>query len=217
MAGRTPRNHGRRREGAIIFVTGTGTEVGKTYVTAALARALGNVHTRKPVQSFDVSDTQTDADVLAAATGEDPNTVCLPHRWLGTPMAPVMAADALGLPSFTIADLAREVRVDGTTFVEGAGGLLSPIAHDGDNRSLIEALEPDNVLLVADAGLGTINLVRLCVEALAEPPVVYLNRFDATNDLHTRNADWLRTRESLEVVTDLEALAAHYRELISRR
>ena len=36
-------------------------------------------------------------------------------------------------------------------------------------------------------------------------------RFDATDDLHRRNAAWLRTREGLEVVTDLEALAARLR------
>ena len=64
-------------------------------------------------------------------------------------------------------------------------------------------------MLVADAGLGTINLVRLCVDALAahRGVVVYLNRFDAADDLHRRNRDWLATREGLEVVTDPEALA----------
>jgi dethiobiotin synthetase len=199
---------------SVVVVTGTGTDVGKTYVTAAVAarlRARGReVHARKPVQSFDPGDATTDADVLAAATGETPHAVCPAHRWLPAPMAPPMAAAALGRPPFTIADLARELDLPpgGITFVEGAGGLLSPLADDGDTRALVEACPADRVLLVAGAGLGTINLVRLTVAGLARRRVtVFCNRFDPRSDLHVRNRDWLATREGLEVVTDLEALA----------
>jgi len=190
----------------IVVVTGTGTEVGKTYVTAALARRLG-ARARKPVQSFAKTDATTDADVLAQASGEPPELIC--PRWLPIAVAPPMAAAMLGEPAFTIDDLiaALDIPIDGITLVEGAGGLLSPIANDGDTRALIDRLQPDVVVLVADAGLGTINVVRLCVEAMSAKPIVYLNRFDETNDLHRRNAEWLRTREGLEIVTDLEALA----------
>ncbi len=201
----------------IIAVAGTGTDVGKTFVAAALLRDLRArgvaVRARKPAQSFAAGDTTTDADVLAAATGQDPNDVCPPHRWLPVPMAPPMAAAALGLPPFTMADLTREVTA-GTTrgtplLVETAGGLRSPIADDGDCVALIEALDAALVLLVADAGLGTINSVRLSVGALVpQRIVVYLNRFDARSDLHARNAEWLRAREGLEVVTDIETLTA---------
>jgi dethiobiotin synthetase len=197
----------------ITFVTGTGTEVGKTYVTAALARELKDrgleVHARKPVQSFATTDAHTDADLLAAATGEKPFEVCLEHRWLRTPMAPPIAADALALASFTTADLVAELRVpaSGITLIEGAGGLLSPLASDGDSATLINACLPDTTVLVADAGLGTINLVRLCARVVATPPIVYLNRFDPQNDLHCRNADWLRTRERLDITTNIDALA----------
>ncbi len=55
-------------------------------------------------------------------------------------MAPPMAADMLGLPPFTVAELAREMAQDGvgpaSVFVEGAGGPRSPIASDGDNVDL---------------------------------------------------------------------------------
>jgi len=62
---------------------------------------------------------------------------------------------------------------------------------------------------VADAGLGTINAVRLCATPLARwPLVVALNRYDERDELHRRNAQWLRTREGLDVVTDPEALAS---------
>ena len=62
---------------------------------------------------------------------------------------------------------------------------------------------------VADAALGTINAVKLSLAALgAHPTVVFLNRYDGADDLQRRNLDWLRTREGLEVVVDLEALTS---------
>ena len=205
----------------VIGVAGTGTDIGKTWVTAACAqilRARGRtVAARKPAQSFTEGDT-TDAQVLAAATGEDPHTVCPPHRWYAIPMAPPMAAAALAQPGFTVATLVDETAVPdtGVTFVETAGGLRSPIATDGDCVAYLTALRPAAVLLVADAGLGTINLVRLSVDALpGQRVVVYLNRFDADDDLHTRNAEWLRNVEGLEIVTDPEALADTFVQLLS--
>jgi dethiobiotin synthetase len=201
----------------IIAVAGTGTDVGKTYVAAALLRTLRDrglrVVVRKPVQSFAPGDTSTDAHVLAAATGAEPHDVCPPHRWLPIPMAPPMAADALGLPPFTIADLASEVTAGTTSrtpvLVETAGGVRSPIADDGDCAALIRTLVPNLVVLVADAGLGTINAVRLSRDALWKEGlvVVFLNRYDPDSDLHARNARWLARREGLVVLTDVEALA----------
>jgi len=208
----------------LVAIAGTGTDVGKTYVAAAVLRALrdrgGSVAARKPVQSFAPDDPSTDADVLGLAGGVAATVVCPPHRWLAAPLAPPMAADALGLAPFTVAELAAEVRA-GTAagalvLVETAGGVRSPVAADGDCVALIDALAPALVVLVADAGLGAINLVRLSVDALREHRlVVYLNRFAGGSDLHTRNAQWLRTHEGLDVVNDIEALIARLDRLAS--
>jgi dethiobiotin synthetase len=198
-----------------VVVTGTATDIGKTWFSAAAIPALRSAATaaKKPVQSFAPDGGPTDADVLARATGQDPYDVCPRHRWYPVPVAPPMAADMLGLPPFTVRDLVRELRPfddDAITFVEGVGGPRSPIADDGDTVDLAHELDPDLVVLVADAGLGTVNAVRLGAAALTSwPLVVALNRYDATNDLHVRNAEWLRTREGLDVVTDPEALAVH--------
>ncbi|MEA3019822.1 MAG: glycine C-acetyltransferase, partial [Actinomycetota bacterium] len=142
----------------VVAVAGTGTEVGKTWVTAAAARALRErgrrVAARKPAQSYAASDPPAtrDAAVLAAATGEHPDDVCPPHRSYAMAMAPPMAAAALGRPPITLAELRDELcwtdAVD-VGFVETAGGVRSPIAEDGDNVALIVALAPDAVLLVA--------------------------------------------------------------------
>jgi dethiobiotin synthetase len=200
----------------IVVVTGTGTDVGKTWFTAAtigvLREAGHGVSARKPVQSFAPDDeAPNDAEVLGAATGEAPHTVCPAHRWLPRAMAPPMAADVLETAPFTIAELASEViaglPTDGIVLVESAGGVRSPIASDGDTVTLVNALQPARIILVADAELGTINLVRMSTDALHDHHVtVYLNRFDPDNELHDRNHDWLVTREGLEVVTNPEAL-----------
>jgi dethiobiotin synthetase len=207
----------------IVLVTGTGTEVGKTWVTAVLARRLRErdvrVRAHKPVQSFDPEDARTDAHVLAATTHVTPEDVCPPERWLPMAMAPPIAAALLDRAPFTIADLVAGIpRTPGVVLVEGAGGVRSPLAADGDTVDLARACRPDLVLLVADAGLGTINLVRLSVAALggSSPLLVYLNRFDADDVLHERNAGWLRAREGLEVATDPEALVTRVDALVAR-
>jgi dethiobiotin synthetase len=206
----------------LVLVAGTGTDIGKTWLTARVAAALVargvDVSARKPAQSFAPDDTSTDADVLGAATGEHAEIVCPPARWYPTPMAPPMAADALGRSAFTIADLVTELpddEADGILFVESAGGVRSPIADDGDTAALADALLPALVVLVADAGLGTINAVRSSVDALDRHPTrVFLNRFDAADDLHRRNYDWLVARDGLEVDTDPEALASFLAERV---
>jgi dethiobiotin synthetase len=207
------------RPSLLVVVAGTGTGVGKTWVAAAVAsglRARGlRVEARKPAQSFAPAEAGgTDAEVLAAATGEDPAAVCPRHRWYGAPMAPPMAADALGRPPFTVADLAAEVAASwgaaaSVGLVELAGGPRSPMAADGDGVDLTRALDPDLCVLVADAGLGTINAVRLCTGSLApRPVVVFTNRYDAGEDLHRRNVAWLREIDGVEIVTDVAELTS---------
>lgn len=209
------------RPATLVAVLGTGTEVGKTWVAARLLdtlRAGGlSVAARKPAQSAEPDDPgPSDADVLAAATGEDPLAVCPAHRRYARAMAPPMAAAALGLAPFTVADLVAEITwpagVD-VGLVETAGGGASPAADDGDSLDLVGAVAPDHVVLVADAGLGTLNGIRLTLAALRPPvPVtVVLNRYDPADDLHLANRDWLRTREGLDVVTDVEALSERFR------
>jgi dethiobiotin synthetase len=205
-----------QRPGWVVVLAGTGTEVGKTWVAAALARrarAEGRrVAARKPAQSFDPdpAPSTTDAEVLAAATGEDPAAVCPPHRWYPAAMAPPMAADALDRPAISLAELTGELAWPAGCdlgLVETAGGLRSPLAHDADNLDLARALAPDLVLLVADAGLGTIHAVRSCLEVLdGLAHVVLLNRYDDGDGLHRHNRAWLAGRDGVTTEVDPAAI-----------
>ena len=213
------------RPNHLVVVTGTSTDVGKTWISERVlgtARAAGlHVGARKPAQSFDAGEDAagiTDAQVLAAATGEDPLVVCPADRWYAVAMAPPMAADRLGRTAPSIDELAHEIMWPAAPIVElglveTAGGVRSPLATDGDAGDLIDRLRPDTVVLVADAGLGAINAVLLSVEALgpcvtaagtaADGPgsgatlLVVLNRFDPADDLHARNRTWLEDHRGI--------------------
>jgi dethiobiotin synthetase len=190
----------------LVVVVGTGTDVGKTWVSArviARARARGfHVAARKMVQSFDpVGDpNERDAAVLARASGEPVDVVCPPNRSLALAMAPPIAAAELGLARFTVADLVAELawppRTDavGTLgIVETAGGVRSPLGDDGDVVDLVRMVRPDLVVLVAPAGLGALHLVGSALDSLdgAAPIIVVLNRFDRTDRVHITNRLWL--------------------------
>lgn len=199
----------------LVLVTGTGTDVGKTWATVELVRLLRGdrilVAARKPAQSFAPEDTSTDASLLGDASGARAEDVCPAHRWYPVPLAPPMAADALGRERIAIDDLIAELSWPdeiSVGFLEGAGGPCSPIAHDGDTITLAERLQPDVTLLVADPALGVVSNVRLAAQALAgHPLLVLLNRYDDADAVHRRSRDWLRDTEGLTVLTDVAGVA----------
>ena len=220
------------RPKSVVLVAGTGTEVGKTWVTSRLITELRTqqviVQARKPAQSFETEDVTTDADQLAQASGEDPRSVCPEHRCYQVAMAPPMAADALGRTAITITDLAAEIAGSWNStlpatgpaqigFVESAGGPWSPIAHDGDCLDLARLLAPEAIILVADAGLGTINAVRPAVRELKTiaPVLLTLNRFDPTNELHERNKAWLEQYYGIDSSTSVALLSAQLLALLA--
>jgi dethiobiotin synthetase len=193
-------------------VLGTDTGVGKTWVAAkVLARLKAGgttVAARKPVQSFAPCDQETDADVLGLASGEPPEQVCPRHRWYAIAMAPPIAAAFLGTAPPTLEELAGELdwpaEPVGVGIVETAGGPRSPVADDADSAALAAAVHADLVVLVAPAGLGAINAVRLCAPVVPAPLVVFLNHFDG-GDVHDRNRRWLQV-DGFDVVVDVAEL-----------
>ncbi len=155
----------------IVVVTGTGTGVGKTIATAALAVVSPTpVTVVKPVQTGVGDGSPGDAEVVHALTG------CPVEEWtrLDDPLAPDTAARRAGVAIPPVREyaerLARLATADGTTIVEGAGGLLVRLDTDGGTlRDLAAALAesvPVEVVVVVAAGLGTLTHTELTVNAL---------------------------------------------------
>ncbi|HEY0939407.1 MAG TPA: dethiobiotin synthase [Steroidobacter sp.] len=209
------------RPSLLIGVIGTSTGVGKTWVTAQLLATLKlrgtRVAARKPVQSYAPDDINTDAALLAGASGEDVADICPAHRCYPVALAPPMAAEVLGRGPLRMADIISEVRWPPNVeigFVETAGGVRSPLACDGDSLELLRRLHVDRMLLVADAKLGTINSVRLTMAAVGSTPtVVFLNRFEPDNELHELNRRWLIEQDKLTVITDVHSLAIAFEDV----
>jgi dethiobiotin synthetase len=199
----------------LIGVIGTNTEVGKTWVAAQLLATLKlrgtRVAARKPVQSYGPDDINTDAALLAGASGEDVADICPAHRCYPLAMAPPMAAKILGRGPLRMREIVAEIHwpagID-IGIVETVGGARSPLACDGDSMDLLRRLKVDELLLVANAELGTINSVRLTMAMVGTTPtLVYLNRFDSNNQLHELNRRWLIEQDGLAVITDVRSLA----------
>ena len=147
----------------VVVITGTGTGVGKTIATAALASCAPDVAVCKPVQ------TGSDDDLAEIARLSGARELVSVARYPDA-LAPVAAAAAAGrsLPSAEqIIDVVRRVDRPGRlTLVAGAGGLLVELAAGGITlRDLaVELAAP--VLVVCEAGLGTLNHTALTLEAL---------------------------------------------------
>ncbi|MCV7226782.1 dethiobiotin synthase [Mycolicibacterium komossense] len=156
---------------SILMVTGTGTGVGKTVATAALAchARLGglDVAVCKPVQTGTV-DGDDDLAEIGRLSGV---TALTGSARYPEPLAPVAAAEAAGLPLPTRAELLSTIRdadaPDRLTLVEGAGGLVVELGADGVTlRDLAVELSAPVLVVVAPA-LGTLNYTVLTLEALA--------------------------------------------------
>ena len=159
-----------------VFVTGTDTGCGKTRVGCAVARAWRaagrRVRVLKPVETGcerlgGGEPAPADARALAEAAGDDaPLDRLCPYR-LELPAAPEVAARAAGVEirlDRIAAALARAREDADCVLVEGAGGLLVPLAPGLDMAGLAAALDLP-LLVVARAALGTINHTRLTLEA----------------------------------------------------
>ncbi len=154
-----------------IFVTGTDTGVGKTESAAALLSLLADAGMRpapmKPYESG-VAHPERPGDALtlrSAARSDDDLSLISVHRFRA-PLAPGVAARREGVrPSFTQTMRAFESFRERSLVVEGAGGLLVPLDERRDVVDLIEQLKLP-VLLVARAGLGTLNHTGLSLELL---------------------------------------------------
>ncbi|MFD2673546.1 dethiobiotin synthase [Marinicrinis sediminis] len=155
-----------------LFVTGTDTGIGKTRVTYGLASGLRKRHiqtqTWKPVQTGVRTGTaEADSFRLKWGSGAEEEEAHLVSVTLPDPLAPWMAARRRSM-KLDYEQLVEEGRQRASQtdllIMEGAGGLLVPLTE----KQLIADLAIDlemSVLIVARAGLGTVNHTLLTIEA----------------------------------------------------
>lgn len=191
---------------SVLVVTGTGTGVGKTVVTAAvaaLAAARGAaVALVKPAQTGAVEGEPGDLQVAGRLAG-----VADLHEYARFPAAlsPAAAARLASRAPLDVADAARRVgelaQRSRLVLVEGAGGLLVRYDDDGATIADLARRLGAAVLVVVAPGLGTLNATALTLEALAARGLplagVVIGSWPATPDLAARAN-----------LRDLETLAA---------
>ena len=177
-----------------VFVTGTGTGVGKTVVAAALARGLRvagwRVGALKPAQTGSAEGAD-DLGFVQAAAGLTAGNCRAPYR-LEAPLAPSVSARLAGvcLEVGVVIEAFRVLRREcDLVVVEGSGGLAVPFNEAHTMADLARALGLP-VLVVALAGLGTLNHCTLTVQAARSQGLdvlgLVLSRFPAHPGLAER-------------------------------
>lgn len=137
-----------------VFITGIGTNVGKTLVAAVVTEALQAAFW-KPIQAG--FDTGTDALTVQHLTNE--KTIILPEVYkLAMPASPHIAAksEQIKIEKELITQKYQEYKSNHQVVIEGAGGLLAPLNETDTVASLIQALDAI-VIIVSRNYLGSIN------------------------------------------------------------
>ncbi|MBT1093694.1 dethiobiotin synthase [Streptomyces sp. Tu102] len=155
----------------VLVITGTGTEVGKTVTTAAVAAAARgagrSVAVLKAAQTGVRPDEDGDAQEVARLAG--PVTTAELARY-PDPLAPATAARRAGREAVRpheIAEAAAKLAAEhDLVLVEGAGGLLVRFDESGGTLADAAELMAAPVLVVASAGLGTLNTTELTAREL---------------------------------------------------
>ncbi len=202
-----------------LFIIGTGTDIGKTYVAALIVKKLHEAGWDAAYYKAAMSGNERlpngsilpgDADFVRRVSGIDQALTDMCPFVYEPAVSPHLAAQMSNRPFHlqTVLDQLHDLceRYDCVT-MEGAGGILCPFSVDETPLYLADIIKACDMgcLLVADAGLGTINDVGLTAAYLRANDIplhgVVLNRFIAGNLLHEDN------RHMCELVADAPVIA----------
>ena len=202
-----------------FFITGTGTDIGKTVVTAGIAAAAVAAGYKtavvKPVQTgtddYD-SDPMTVARLVPGLISLPPDAA-IPFRFRFA-ASPHLAAAREGrmLHLDDVVDACRrseQLAAADVILFEGAGGLIVPLNEHDTMLDLIEELGAP-VILAADAGLGGINHAMLSIMALRQRHVslagIVLNRYRADDAIHVDNLKMIAALSNLPILSAIPPL-----------
>lgn len=222
-----------------IFVTGTGTDVGKTFVTGLLVKKLREQGKNPAYFKAAMSGNDRDeagrllpGDALfvknISGIRQPPEEMCpyLYERAVSPHLAARIEGNPVRMETVTASFRALQEKYDYIT-VEGSGGILCPLRWDQAKLQLEDVVKELELscLLVADAGLGTINAVCLTAFYMREKHIplkgILLNRFHPDSEMERDNLVMCQQMTGLKVLAcvkdgdtdldmDIDALTALY-------
>lgn len=190
------------------FVTGIGTDVGKTLISSILVEAL---HTDywKPVQAGDLQHSDTDK-VKALVTNETSRFFENSYA-LQTPMSPHAAADIDNI-SIDIRTIKRP-ETHNSLVIEGAGGLLVPL---NATDTIVDLIQPDDkIILVSRHYLGSINHTLLSAEYLRQKGFQNIGLIFSGNE-HPTTESIVLSKTNLKYIGRVEEEPSITTEVVSK-
>ncbi len=201
-----------------LFITGTGTDVGKTYVSALIVKKMReqgfDCGYFKPVLSgvTELNGHLVDSDANYVTQFADiPMTAneCVSSWWTEA-VSPHLAAkkhnQEINIDKIKY-DFSRLNKKFDYLLIEGAGGITCPIRVNKDEKYLLKDLIWElglSVIIVADAGLGTINSTLLTVDYAnsngIEVEGIILNNYESNNYMHWDNLEQIEDLTGVNVV-----------------
>ena len=201
-----------------LFITGTGTDVGKTYISALIVKKMResgyNCGYYKPVVSgvTEMCNKLIDSDpnyVIQIADIDSIAEDCTSYWWKEA-VSPHLAAkrsnQTIDINKIKY-DFAQINKKYDYLLIEGAGGITCPLVIDKDEKYLLKDLIWElglSIIIVADAGLGTINSTLLTVDYAKSNGIeiegIILNNYESNNFMHWDNLEQIETLTGINVV-----------------
>lgn len=205
-----------------IFITATGTDIGKTYISALIVKKMReagfNCGYYKPVLSgVEISDgklIKSDCNYVIE-TAKIPTSAddCVTYRWEEA-VSPHLAAQRAGeriCINKILEDYQKASHKYDYLLVEGAGGITCPLILSDKEKYLLKDLIKElgtNILIAADAGLGTINSILLTVEYAKANGIkiegIILNNYEPGNFMHQDNLKQVEYLTGIKVIATVE-------------
>lgn len=213
----------------LLFITGTGTDIGKTYVTGLLAKSLTQQGLKvayfKAAMSGNPMDSSGrpipgDARFVTQFAGlQQDEQSCCPYVYHHS-YSPHLAASIEGEPvdkKLVLSRVDQLCRHYDLVLMEGAGGIICPLRNDEphsfDQQDLISELNAP-CLIVAPIGLGVINALTLTKFYMSHQQIrtlgVVYNHFDPTNEMHLDNLRQCEMRTGLPSWGNIEQHQTHW-------
>ena len=195
----------KKRPAKTLFITGTGTDVGKTYVTGLILKKLhqSGVSAAYYKAAMSGNDRRADGTLIPgdALTVKEVSGISQPLEEMcpyvyENAVSPHLASKMEGNP-VVMEQVKKGYEAVCEQYeyvtVEGSGGILCPLSMDGDEIWLEDVIQAcgTGCVMVADAGLGTINSVGLTAFYMKQKGIplkgIIFNRYEPGNVLHEDN------------------------------